>query len=69
LAREGLRRQGARDAEGNDETRYLEPLEELAAQGRCPADAVLETWRSGGLPALVERFRYRAGASLYSAAR
>jgi len=69
IAREGLRRQGRRDAAGRDEAQYLDPIDELAADGRCPADLVLDAWRAGGLPALVERFRFRASAPLYSAAR
>jgi len=62
IARAGLRRQDVRDAQGRDESRYLEPLEELVAKGRCPADLVLDAWRSGGLAALVDRFRFRRTA-------
>jgi len=67
IASGGLRRQAALDGDGRDETRYLGGLEELVAAGRCPADLVRDAWRGGGLGAVVERFRFRAGGSLYSA--
>lgn len=38
LARQGLARIGDRDAEGRDETQYLEPLAALVAAGETPAD-------------------------------
>jgi glutamate--cysteine ligase len=41
IARDGLTRIGARDAEGHDETEYLVPLEALVAQGLSPAEALL----------------------------
>lgn len=44
LAEAGLRRLGARDARGRDESIYLEPLHALLARGRSPGDDVLERW-------------------------
>jgi glutamate--cysteine ligase len=41
IARGGLTRIGARDAEGHDEAEYLVPLEALVAQGMTPAQALL----------------------------
>lgn len=41
LARAGLERIGALDAEGRDESIYLAPIAELVSQGRCPAEALL----------------------------
>jgi glutamate--cysteine ligase len=57
MAREGLRRQGARNDAGRDETIYLEPLLELVHAGRSPADAVIEQWTgswAGDVAKLVE---------------
>ena len=45
IALEGLRRQRILNAEGNDETIYLEPLKKLLAEGKCPADLLLEKWQ------------------------
>jgi glutamate--cysteine ligase len=44
IAFEGLRRQGALDAGGRDESVYLEPLLELVEAGRTPADDTIEHW-------------------------
>lgn len=44
LSRAGLRRQAVRDAAGRDESIYLEPLEEIVANGRSPARELLERW-------------------------
>lgn len=44
IAAEGLRRQAVRNADGDDESIYLERLEDLVKRGRCPADAVIEKW-------------------------
>jgi glutamate--cysteine ligase len=58
LAREGLRRRRRLDAEGRDETRYLEPLDALAAAGRTPADDLLDKyngpWNRSVVPAYEE---------------
>jgi glutamate--cysteine ligase len=45
IAWEGLRRQRSLNAKGEDETIYLEPLKNLLAQGKCPADVVVEKWQ------------------------
>jgi glutamate--cysteine ligase len=42
LARKGLARRERLDAIGDDETRYLAPLEMLVERGRTPADDLLE---------------------------
>jgi len=44
IARDGLRRRARRDADGRDETLYLEPLETIVLDGRCPADHWLGDW-------------------------
>jgi glutamate--cysteine ligase len=44
IAWEGLRRQNQVNALGEDETIYLKPLKDLLAQGKCPADLLLEKW-------------------------
>lgn len=45
IAWEGLRRQGALNENGEDETIYLKPLKDLLFQGKCPADVLLEKWQ------------------------
>jgi glutamate--cysteine ligase len=42
LARKGLERRARRDAQGRDETQYLEPLEEIVRRGKTPAEELLE---------------------------
>jgi glutamate--cysteine ligase len=44
IAWEGLKRQGALNANGEDETIYLKPLQNLLFQGKCPADIIVEKW-------------------------
>jgi glutamate--cysteine ligase len=44
IAVEGLHRQAVRNADGADESIYLERLEHLVKRGRCPADAIIEKW-------------------------
>jgi glutamate--cysteine ligase len=44
IAGEGLKRRRRLDAEGRDETRYLEPLEQFVARGRTPAEELLEKY-------------------------
>jgi glutamate--cysteine ligase len=44
IAWEGLRRQNQVNALGENETIYLKPLKDLLAQGKCPADLLLEKW-------------------------
>jgi glutamate--cysteine ligase len=58
LARAGLTRRNRRDLSGRDETRYLEPLDEIVARGRTPAEELLEKfhgpWRGYVDPVFVE---------------
>lgn len=58
IARRGLRAL----PHGEEDVPLLEPVAELAAAGRCPADQMLEQWRAeGGQPArLVELWSLRA---------
>jgi glutamate--cysteine ligase len=42
LCRDGLRRRGRRDQQGNDERRYLAPLEYFVARGITPAEELLD---------------------------
>jgi glutamate--cysteine ligase len=44
IAVEGLRRQAALDAQGRDETRYLEPVIEQVERGRTVAEELLASW-------------------------
>ena len=46
IARDGLRRRARRDADGRDETLYLEPLETILLDGRSPADHWLADWKT-----------------------
>jgi glutamate--cysteine ligase len=45
LARAGLRRRAMRDGAGGDESRYLDPLDAIAATGRTPAEELLDKYR------------------------
>jgi glutamate--cysteine ligase len=45
LARSGLARRALRDAAGADETRYLDPLDAIAASGKTPAEEALRRYR------------------------
>jgi len=44
IAREALRRQAVTNAQGLDETIYLDPLDELLRSGKCSARHVAESW-------------------------
>lgn len=44
IAASGLKRQGALNAQGEDETMYLETLEEMVRRGKCPASLLAERW-------------------------
>jgi glutamate--cysteine ligase len=44
IARDGLAARGLRDSIGNDETKFLETLESIVAEGRCPARQLLESF-------------------------
>ncbi len=45
IAREGLKRRARFNAGGEDETRYLEPLEDLVSRGTTPAEELLAKYR------------------------
>ena len=61
-SREGLKRQNERNAEGQDESIYLEPLEERLREGwSCPAREILDLWKGpwkGNVKRLVEHTRF-----------
>jgi glutamate--cysteine ligase len=60
IAHEGLRRQALLDADGQDETRYLEVLANDVEAGLTPADRILSQW-NGAWGANLERLvRYAA---------
>ncbi len=46
IAAAGLARRQRRDAIGEDESLYLEPLRQIAESGRSPADDLLEAFRT-----------------------
>jgi glutamate--cysteine ligase len=50
IARGGLERQAIRDARGRDERIYLQPLADLLAAGRTPADRLLDAFGDGDGP-------------------
>ena len=58
LAHDGLKRRGQRDYSGRDETIHLEPLDELIARGRTPAEEMIEKfnglWKHSVEPAFTE---------------
>jgi glutamate--cysteine ligase len=58
MAQEGLRRRGRLDAEGRDEGRHLEPIDEFVDRGRTPAEELLEKfhgpWRGSVAPVYDE---------------
>jgi glutamate--cysteine ligase len=45
LSRGGLARRACKDIGGQDETRYLEPLEDLVSRGTTPAEEMLAKYR------------------------
>jgi glutamate--cysteine ligase len=59
MAHEGLRRRGRLDAEGRDEGRHLEPIDEFVDRGRTPAEELLEKfhgpWR-GSVAAVYDEY-------------
>ncbi len=61
-SREGLKRQNQRNAEGQDESIYLEPLEERLREGwSCPAREILTLWKGpwkGNVKRLIEHTRF-----------
>ncbi|MDR6953997.1 glutamate--cysteine ligase [Ancylobacter sp. 3268] len=58
IARAGLERRDMRDSQGRDESRFLKPLEESLAEGRTPAERLLERfsgpWGGSVDPVFVE---------------
>jgi glutamate--cysteine ligase len=65
IARAGLQREPVRNARGDDETIFLERLDELVKGGRCPTDAIVDRWLgdwSGEIPRLIEGSSYRIAA-------
>jgi glutamate--cysteine ligase len=58
LARAGLKARGFTNGAGEDETRYLDPLDGIAASGRTPAEGLLELyegrWNRSVEPAFTE---------------
>ncbi len=56
IAHEALARRAHNDAQGRDERQYLEPLMELAAQGKCIGDAVLGDWSPDAPDARAKMF-------------
>jgi glutamate--cysteine ligase len=58
IARDGLERRNRVDASGRDETRHLEPLDDLMARGVTPAEELLEkfhgAWGGSVAPAYTE---------------
>ena len=59
LARAGLARRARRNAEGSDETRYLEPIRSFVERGITPAEELLAKfhgpWRGSVEPAFEEQ--------------
>jgi glutamate--cysteine ligase len=62
ISREGLKRQGMRNARGEDETVYLAPLVARLERGwECPAREILDLWRGawkGDVRRLIEHCRF-----------
>jgi glutamate--cysteine ligase len=58
LAQKGLARRGRLDSAGQDESRYLQPIEEFVARGVTPAEELLEKfngpWNGSVAPAFKE---------------
>jgi glutamate--cysteine ligase len=58
LAEQGLARRARLDREGEDETMYLEPLQEVVARAKTPAEELLEKylgpWRGSVEPVFTE---------------
>ncbi len=50
IADSGLKRRGLFDFDGDDERKYLAPLLQVAAEGRAPADRLLDALRDGVEP-------------------
>ena len=65
IATTGLERQRVLDARGEDESLYLERLEEQVERGLCPADIIVQKWRGEWdqkVARMVEGSSYRIAA-------
>jgi len=62
-SRGGLVRRARKNADGADETVYLEPLAHLVSHGRCPADDVLDAVKAGGPAPEGALFRERVASA------
>jgi len=63
IARVGLGRHPQIDANGDDESIYLEELRRLIAAGKCPADQFVENWHGAwrrNVDAMIAATTYRA---------
>ena len=61
LARKGLERRARRDAQGRDETQYLEPLEEIVRRGKTPAEELLDKFHGpwgGSVDPIYREYAY-----------
>lgn len=62
IAREGLKRQALTNAAGEDESKFLDLLEDNVRRGRCPADHQIEAWEGrwgGDVDRLIQDSLYR----------
>ena len=58
LSRAGLQRQAVRNAAGQDETIYLEPLESIVERGTSPARDVIDQWNGPWRQAVSKLIEY-----------
>lgn len=61
VAHSGLRRRNRLDADGRDETRHLQPLDEIVARGLTPAEQLLEKYHgawAGSVEPLYAEYSY-----------
>ena len=61
LSREGLTRRARRNFGGEDETVYLEPLEDLVSRGTTPAEEMLEKFHGawgGSVEPIFSEYAY-----------
>ena len=61
LAEQGLVRRKRLDHNGRDETRYLRPLQEIAARGITPAEELLEKYNGpwkGSVEPIFDEYAY-----------
>jgi len=65
IATAGLERQRTLNAQGEDESLYLERLEDMVKRGICPADTIIDKWVGDWdreVPRLIEGSSYRIAA-------